>query len=141
VKLDATAPSKSAENPHRHPQLPKSSELPPPEMWTHLEHQWRTQKHSGRSVLLRLPDSVEISARLAYSGTMPANESNSEWLNRKKRIDPLLTSLGWPKKNKQSTGSYRLEEYETAGGAAKRSHEAKVERDRKRNQDKQNKEE
>lgn len=49
---------------------------------------------------------------------MPANESNSEWLNRKKRIDPLLASLGWPRKTALGAGNYRIEEYDTDAGPA-----------------------
>ena len=49
---------------------------------------------------------------------MPGNEGRSEWLTRKKRIDPLLDALGWHKAGRHKRGKYRLEEYETDDGPA-----------------------
>jgi len=56
---------------------------------------------------------------------MPADESNSEWLTRKWRIDPELDACGWPRRkvpgpgaSTQEPGPHRLEEYETDAGPA-----------------------
>src|SRR5262245_55176758 len=49
---------------------------------------------------------------------MPYDESQSERLTRKRRIDPKLDASGWPKKNAPGAGPYRLEEYETEAGPA-----------------------
>jgi type I restriction enzyme R subunit len=49
---------------------------------------------------------------------MPADEAHSEWLTRKRRIDPLLDQLGWPKSTRAIGGAYRLEEYDTTSGPA-----------------------
>ncbi len=45
------------------------------------------------------------------------DEHNSEWLTRKRRIDPVLNGLGWNLRVAGS-GAFRLEEYETANGPA-----------------------
>jgi type I restriction enzyme R subunit len=45
------------------------------------------------------------------------DEHNSEWLTRKRRIDPVLKGLGWNLRAAGS-GAFRLEEYETANGPA-----------------------
>jgi type I restriction enzyme, R subunit len=45
------------------------------------------------------------------------DEHNSEWLTRKRRIDPVLNGLGWNLRAAGS-GAFRLEEYETANGPA-----------------------
>ena len=45
-------------------------------------------------------------------------ESNSEWLTRKRRIDPLLDLLGWRKAQGSFRGDCRIEEYETDHGPA-----------------------
>lgn len=49
---------------------------------------------------------------------MPSSEANSEWLTRKRRIDPKLDACGWPCRNGSGAGAYRLEEYETDAGPA-----------------------
>ncbi|MBN8625964.1 MAG: DEAD/DEAH box helicase family protein [Planctomycetes bacterium] len=49
---------------------------------------------------------------------MPSGESNSEWLTRKRRIDPKLDACGWRRRAASGNGAYRLEEYETAAGPA-----------------------
>jgi type I restriction enzyme R subunit len=48
------------------------------------------------------------------------NSYNSEWLTRKKRIDPKLDLLGWKRIAAGSTAvkPYRFEEYDTANGPA-----------------------
>jgi hypothetical protein len=43
------------------------------------------------------------------------DEHNSEWLTRKRRIDPVVNGLGWNLRAAGS-GAFRLEEYETANG-------------------------
>jgi type I restriction enzyme R subunit len=45
------------------------------------------------------------------------SEHNSEWLTRKRRIDPMLDALGWRLSN-TGTGSRRIEEEETDSGPA-----------------------
>ena len=47
-----------------------------------------------------------------------ASESNSEWLTRKRRIDPRLDSLGWRMPTHTLGDSYRLEEFPTDNGPA-----------------------
>lgn len=49
-----------------------------------------------------------------------SSESNSEWLTRKRRIDPRLDALGWTRLGAAhgSAVPYRIEEYETANGPA-----------------------
>lgn len=49
---------------------------------------------------------------------MPLDESQSEWLTRKQRIDPLLDARGWRRRAQHGSGNYRLEEYETDAGPA-----------------------
>jgi len=49
---------------------------------------------------------------------MPGGESQSEWLTRKQRIDPLLDTLGWKKATRSLRGACRFEEYETTSGPA-----------------------
>jgi type I restriction enzyme R subunit len=49
---------------------------------------------------------------------MSASEGNSEWLTRKRRIDPQLAALGWVKKSAPTAAPFRLEEYETDAGPA-----------------------
>lgn len=49
---------------------------------------------------------------------MPATDANSEWLTRKRRIDPNLDACGWPKQTRAAAGAYRLEEYDTTAGPA-----------------------
>jgi hypothetical protein len=49
---------------------------------------------------------------------MPADESNSEWLTRKRRVDPQLHSAGWPKGHEYHPGAHRIEEFETDAGPA-----------------------
>ena len=46
------------------------------------------------------------------------DEFNSEWLTRKRRIDPILDRLGWRKALDPTAAPFRLEEYETANGPA-----------------------
>jgi type I restriction enzyme, R subunit len=45
------------------------------------------------------------------------DEHNSEWLTRKRRIDPVLNGLGWNLRA-LGNGAFRMEEYETANGPA-----------------------
>jgi type I restriction enzyme R subunit len=47
-----------------------------------------------------------------------ADETNSEWLTRKRRIDPLLDRLGWPRAFAPSAAPFRLEEFPTDDGPA-----------------------
>lgn len=49
---------------------------------------------------------------------MCASEANSEWLTRKRRIDPKLDACGWLNRAAPGNGAYRLEEYETDAGPA-----------------------
>lgn len=49
---------------------------------------------------------------------MPRDEANSEWLTRKRRIDPQLDGLGWPQASHTIQGDYRIEEYDTDNGPA-----------------------
>ena len=51
---------------------------------------------------------------------MPPTEGQSEWLTRKKLIDPILDSLGWVKTARPRPTGYRIEEYEGgyAGGCS-----------------------
>jgi type I restriction enzyme R subunit len=49
---------------------------------------------------------------------MPFDESQSERLTRKRRIDPKLDACGWLRRSNSSSGAYRLEEYETEAGPA-----------------------
>ena len=49
---------------------------------------------------------------------MAADESNSEWLTRKRRIDPQLHAAGWPKVHEGHRGPHRVEEFETDAGPA-----------------------
>jgi type I restriction enzyme R subunit len=49
---------------------------------------------------------------------MPVGHDESEWLTRKRRIDPRLDALGWPKRSLHGLNSYRLEEFETDAGPA-----------------------
>jgi type I restriction enzyme R subunit len=44
--------------------------------------------------------------------------SESEWLTRKRRIDPLLDAAGWPVRRGRSNAAFRTEEEETAHGPA-----------------------
>ncbi len=44
---------------------------------------------------------------------MTTGEAHSEWLTRKRRIDPRLDALGWSRARAAVQGAYRLEEYET----------------------------
>jgi type I restriction enzyme R subunit len=46
----------------------------------------------------------------------PGNES--EWLTRKRRIDPLLDAAGWPVRKRRGNAAFRTEEEETAHGPA-----------------------
>ncbi len=46
----------------------------------------------------------------------PGNES--EWLTRKRRIDPLLDAAGWPRRKGKGNAAFRTEEEETAHGPA-----------------------
>ena len=46
----------------------------------------------------------------------PGNES--EWLTRKRRIDPLLGAAGWPVRKPRGNTAFRTEEEETAHGPA-----------------------
>lgn len=45
-------------------------------------------------------------------------ESNSERLTRKRRIDPLLDGLGWKRATRPGRGACRVEEFETENGPA-----------------------
>ena len=45
-------------------------------------------------------------------------ESQSEWLTRKRRIDPILDALGWRQGERAMRGAYRIEEYQTDNGPA-----------------------
>jgi hypothetical protein len=49
-----------------------------------------------------------------------SDESNPEWIVRKKRIDPRLDLLGWKKAKSGNAARHphRVEEYETANGPA-----------------------
>ncbi len=49
---------------------------------------------------------------------MDCSELNSEWLTRKRRIDPGLDALGWRKSSHSMRGAYRIEEYSTEEGPA-----------------------
>ena len=42
----------------------------------------------------------------------------SEWLTRKRRIDPLLDAAGWPRRKGKANAAFRTEEEETAHGPA-----------------------
>jgi type I restriction enzyme R subunit len=42
----------------------------------------------------------------------------SEWLTRKRRIDPLLDAAGWPRRKGRKDTAFRTEEEETAHGPA-----------------------
>ncbi len=42
----------------------------------------------------------------------------SEWLTRKRRIDPLLDAAGWPRRKGKGNTAFRTEEEETARGPA-----------------------
>jgi type I restriction enzyme, R subunit len=42
----------------------------------------------------------------------------SEWLTRRRRIDPLLDAAGWPVPKGRSNAAFRTEEEETAHGPA-----------------------
>lgn len=42
----------------------------------------------------------------------------SEWLTRKRRIDPLLDAAGWPRRGAGASAAFRTEEEETAHGPA-----------------------
>ncbi|HEY1684390.1 MAG TPA: DEAD/DEAH box helicase family protein [Tepidisphaeraceae bacterium] len=49
---------------------------------------------------------------------MASDEAYSEWITRKRRIDPILQALGWPKSEGSLTGNCRIEEYATDNGPA-----------------------
>jgi hypothetical protein len=53
---------------------------------------------------------------LANRTTDPGSES--EWLTRKRRIDPLLDAAGWPRRKAKASPAFRTEEEETAHGPA-----------------------
>lgn len=55
---------------------------------------------------------------LTLANRTPAPGHESEWLTRKRRIDPLLDAAGWPTRKGRSKGAYRTEEEETAHGPA-----------------------
>ena len=42
----------------------------------------------------------------------------SEWLTRKRRIDPLLDGAGWPRRKGRGNATFRTEEEETPHGPA-----------------------
>ena len=44
--------------------------------------------------------------------------SESEWLTRKRRVDPLLDAAGWPRRKGKASPAFRTEEEETAHGPA-----------------------
>ncbi len=50
----------------------------------------------------------------------PDGASETEWLTRKRRIDPLLDAAGWPLRasHARPAEAYRTEEEETANGPA-----------------------
>lgn len=50
---------------------------------------------------------------------MATGTSDTEWLNRKRRIDPVLDTLGWKRAQSLAPNqAVRIEEYETANGPA-----------------------
>ena len=51
-------------------------------------------------------------------GKRTGDGTESEWLTRKRRIDPLLDAAGWPLRNAGCRGAYRTEEEETTNGPA-----------------------
>jgi hypothetical protein len=53
---------------------------------------------------------------LANRTTDPGSES--EWLTRKRRVDPLLDAAGWPRRKGKASPAFRTEEEETAHGPA-----------------------
>jgi len=53
---------------------------------------------------------------LANRTTDPGSES--EWLTRKRRVDPLLDAAGWPRRKGKASAAFRTEEEETAHGPA-----------------------
>jgi type I restriction enzyme R subunit len=53
---------------------------------------------------------------LANRTTDPGSES--EWLTRKRRVDPLLDAAGWPRRKGKASSAFRTEEEETAHGPA-----------------------
>jgi type I restriction enzyme R subunit len=48
----------------------------------------------------------------------PGPGRESEWLTRKRRIDPLLDTAGWTARNGRGNAAHRTEEEETAHGPA-----------------------
>lgn len=53
---------------------------------------------------------------MANRTTDPGSES--EWLTRKRRVDPLLDAAGWPRRKGKASAAFRTEEEETAHGPA-----------------------
>ena len=53
---------------------------------------------------------------MANRTTDPGSES--EWLARKRRVDPLLDAAGWPRRKGKASAAFRTEEEETAHGPA-----------------------
>jgi REP element-mobilizing transposase RayT len=91
----------------------------------------------GWNVPLDNPDSVDRAIRYAENNPEKEGKPRQHW----RMVVPFEHLNAVAARAAAVRAGIPLYEKRRVGGAAKRSHEAKVERDRKRNQDKQNKEE
>ncbi len=74
----------------------------------------------GRSQALRKQRAAPVGRyhRRAWPTGRTDPGSESEWLTRKRRVDPLLDAAGWPRRKGKASPAFRTEEEETAHGPA-----------------------
>jgi predicted type IV restriction endonuclease len=67
-------------------------------------------------LVARVPNDTSVRTRADPSASW-ALSMESEWLTRKRRIDPLLDAAGWPVR-REGNAAFRTEEDESAHGPA-----------------------